>query len=186
MPSQLSQVWDDLIGPPMVAHDLRTYLPNRWVRFHALPESKRYPSNEAEYVEILRRHNLLLTELGASGANIFVIVPEHSATPDGEAPSLHFRQVVPPTKPWVSLRTEEPEPWFLHLHAAQLRYERGALDPLLRLIADDVLYGVIIVIPKTGVVLHPYDGGIDVILRSTAERDRVGASHTAWLPFDLL
>jgi hypothetical protein len=36
---------------------------DRWVRFHSLPESKRYPDSQAEYAIELDRHYTVLSEL---------------------------------------------------------------------------------------------------------------------------
>ncbi len=37
--------------------------PNRWVRFHSLPEGKRHADAEAEYVELLRRADEIFQEV---------------------------------------------------------------------------------------------------------------------------
>lgn len=59
----LSQLWaQSWPGLQPIGHEVRDER-ERWVRFHALPESKRYPEDEQEYAEVLRRHNLLLGEL---------------------------------------------------------------------------------------------------------------------------
>jgi hypothetical protein len=45
------------------ADELRSAYPERWVHFHSLPQSKRYPENEDEYAIVLDRYN---THLGPS------------------------------------------------------------------------------------------------------------------------
>src|SRR5947209_5146416 len=50
-----------------IAHELKTSEHNRWVRFHSLPDSKRYADTEAEYQEILHRHATVLRELNGLG-----------------------------------------------------------------------------------------------------------------------
>src|SRR5215203_1796598 len=42
---------------------LRTEHGDRWVRFHSLPESKRYADTEAEHAIVLERHHAVLDEL---------------------------------------------------------------------------------------------------------------------------
>ncbi|WP_425457790.1 DUF3885 domain-containing protein [Catellatospora sichuanensis] len=44
---------------------MRSRSPDRWVRFHSLPGSKRYPENEGEYGTVLNRHHTVLDQLGA-------------------------------------------------------------------------------------------------------------------------
>ena len=50
-----------------VGHLLRDQHRDRWVRFHSLPESKRYPDSEDEYATVLARHHAVLDELGLHG-----------------------------------------------------------------------------------------------------------------------
>ena len=51
------------LGALVVGWVLRGVVPERWVRFHSLPESKRYAESEDEEAEVLRRHLTLLDEL---------------------------------------------------------------------------------------------------------------------------
>ncbi|WP_425505852.1 DUF3885 domain-containing protein [Streptomyces typhae] len=44
-------------GCPPVGYKPREPYRNFWVRFHSLPESKRYPENESDYSVVLGRHN---------------------------------------------------------------------------------------------------------------------------------
>src|SRR5205814_2205884 len=56
--------WQDRFsGCEPLAHEMRVALRPRWVRFHSLPESKRYPEDEVEYESVLHRHNCILGEL---------------------------------------------------------------------------------------------------------------------------
>ncbi|UKL03755.1 DUF3885 domain-containing protein [Streptomyces sp. NBU3104] len=52
---------------------------------------------------------------------------------------------------------------------------------MLRAIADDELSGVLITDTGMRRVLHPYDGGADVLLTTPAERDRMRDRHADWL-----
>ncbi len=58
--------------PPM-AHELKVNFTDRWVRFHSLPESKRYPESNEEYQEVLSRHNQVLNELCAMNNEVYLI-----------------------------------------------------------------------------------------------------------------
>ena len=48
-----------------VGHELRGCAPNRWVRFHSLEGSKRYPSDADDMAELLHRHNVTVADLVA-------------------------------------------------------------------------------------------------------------------------
>ncbi len=78
MIKDITQFWQSQFnGFVPEADNLKYEFKNRWVRFHSLPESKRYPENEQEYLEILRRHNVVLQDLCGQG-NVLVVLPEYS------------------------------------------------------------------------------------------------------------
>jgi hypothetical protein len=62
-----------------------------------------------------------------------------------------------------------------------LAWTAGTFDPLIRLIADDVVANVMIVALDCRWLLHPYDGGMDVILESRAARNELKARCPQWL-----
>jgi hypothetical protein len=57
----------------------------------------------------------------------------------------------------------------------------GLFDALVRKIADDVLANVMIVAVDGKWLLHPYDGGMDVILESSTARDKLKGRFGQWL-----
>lgn len=65
--ARLLAVWEQRWpGSWPEADKLRGLFPDRWVRFHSLPGSKRYPDTEAEYEILLDRHHGVLVELAGS------------------------------------------------------------------------------------------------------------------------
>jgi hypothetical protein len=52
---------------------------------------------------------------------------------------------------------------------------------LLRRVADDVITNVVPADTGLGWLYHPYDGGMDVIMSSSAERDALRDRHRDWL-----
>ncbi|WP_455432262.1 DUF3885 domain-containing protein [Streptomyces pratensis] len=162
---------------PPVGYKLRTPYRELWVRFHSLPESKRYAEDESEYAIVLERYNTVLDELFA-GADVYVITPVWATEPS-----------VPPHRPgsgyWRSLLVvDDPDPEFrtyCHLFAARRPWLHGSLDATLRDIADDKVAGVLITDTGMRRVHHPYDGGADVFLSTPEERDRLRDGHATWL-----
>jgi hypothetical protein len=151
------------------------------VRFHSLPESKRYAENEAEYAIVLERYNTVLDELFA-GTDVYVITPLWTTEP--EAPPSQTAGAH-----WQSLLVEDdPDPEFRtysHLFAVRRAWQRGCIDELLRDIADDKLGGVMITDTGMRRIHHPYDGGADVFLATAQERDEIRQRHADWLSSQL-
>lgn len=54
-------------------------------------------------------------------------------------------------------------------------------DSIVRLIVDELITNVMIVEPDCRWLLHPYDGGMDVIAESPSARDKLKAAHSDWL-----
>lgn len=152
-----------------IGHDLKHAYPERWVRFHSLPASKRYPDDEQEHATVLHRHNTVLDHL-FTGQDIHVITARWT---DDPTPTGYLTTVC------VNLDHDYPAYW--HLYAERLAWQPGTLDHLLRQVADDVATGVLITDLDMRRVYHPYDGGADVLLPTTGERDSLESRHPDWL-----
>ncbi|MFB8783092.1 hypothetical protein VSS38_25695 [Streptomyces albogriseolus] len=176
--ADLTELWQQRWpGCPPVGYKLRGPYRDVWVRFHSLPDSKRYAEDESECTVVLERYNTVLDELFA-GADVYVITPLW--TTEAEVPRS---QAV--TGYWQSLLVEDdPDPAFrtyCHLFVARRPWRRGCIDDLLRDIADDKVAGVLITDTRLLRIHHPYDGGADAFLATSEERDRVRERHADWL-----
>jgi hypothetical protein len=112
MIEELSKFWNsefDNFAPE--AHNLKYEYKSRWVRFHSLPESKRYPENEDEYLEVLRRHIVVLQELCGYGSKFFVVLPEYSEEREPSQPEPELLKLFSDSEPWC-------EPWGLVLQSS--------------------------------------------------------------------
>jgi hypothetical protein len=168
---------------PPIAHELRHAYPQRWVRFHSLPESKRYAGTEAEYAIILGRYNTVLDELFA-GQDVYVVTPDWDDRPTpGPRPADH-ESWHPDAQHWTSVCTDDSVPGeetFTHLYISQVQWQVGCLDSLLRAVADYQTGGVMITDLPMRYVHHPYDGGADALFLDRGERDRMRERHSGWL-----
>jgi hypothetical protein len=173
-------------GCEPIGHRLRTAFSTRWVRFHSLPGSKRYPEDEGEYGTLLDRHNRVLGELVGSEPSIILLTTSYSENWNAVPRQPELQALDPDAKPWRSVPMHELEahfadPTYWHVFASVWRWRVGILDPILRLVADDVIANVMVVDPGCSWLLHPYDGGMDVILGSADARNHLKSSHVEWL-----
>ncbi|MEV4079358.1 hypothetical protein ACGFJC_40060 [Nonomuraea fuscirosea] len=174
--------WPDC---PPVGHELKRFYGSRWVRFHSLPESKRYADTPAEYDILLHRHNTVLSEL-FDGQEVFVVTVAYTGESEFATP-LEYPEPLslnPGARLWMTV-TEDDEgeefPIYSHMLVTRQSWRRGALDSLLRAAADDVIAGVLIADLRMSHIYHPYDGGADCALPDSAARDRLKAAHRMWL-----
>ena len=167
-----------------VGYELRSCARATWVRFHSLPESKRYAEDDSEYAEILRRHHVLLGEMPGAG-EVLVVTTAWSGSRDPASREPRLAGVLPDAVYWMPVLTDRDdtgwESW-VHLYVSMSGWRGGELDPLLRLAADDEARGIIIAPPDLAWLYHPYDGGADVIARHKGERDILMRRHSDWLP----
>lgn len=163
---------------PPIGYLFKSHLHDRWVRFHSLPGSKRYPDDEAEYQVILHRHNTILSELDAS--EIYLITVEWGTNDLAAGTEPIHTGLHPNSARWMRVvDPDDPEVAFV-LHASRQRFEAGNLDALLRDVADDQA-AVIVADIEMRWLYHPYDGGADVILSSALDRDLMKIRHSDWL-----
>ena len=172
-------------GCEPIQYEVRHALPDRWVRFHSLPESKRYPDDEDEFATLLARHNTVLASLTHAGETLALLTTGYSETAEPTRSGL-LLALDPQALPWRSVAMHEhtddfDEPTFFHIFASKHCWLPGGFDPIVRLVADDAVANVMIVPLDCRWLLHPYDGGMDVILDSPATRDALKASFPDWL-----
>lgn len=158
--------------------------PDRWVRFHSLPGSKRYPDDEAEYDILLERHHTLLAELGPNDDELYVVTREWNGDREPVTRMADLQRVDPDAQHWGSWVHYDDFPddiLYQHEYISRRPRRRQALDPLLQLVADEVIAGVTLAPLDLRWLYHPYDGGGDVFAPSTAVRDALKAAYPDWL-----
>ncbi|WP_443612922.1 DUF3885 domain-containing protein [Actinospica acidithermotolerans] len=168
------RVWP---GVEPIGWRLRQKVPERWVRFHSLPGSKRYPEGEAEMQSVLDRHHALLTALlGDRGGDLVVTVVTWPHWP------LDFA-LLPGAGLWRLFVPEDDaggSPAIVWAGAIRSD-DLGALDPLLRQIADGRYGGAVTAPRDLAWLYHPYDGGGDVIAATLGQRAHLMSRFADWL-----
>lgn len=164
-------------GSP-IAHELRERHADRWVRFHSLPESKRYAETEDEYEIILDRHHRVLAELG-SEEGLYLIAAYYPDERGLVSPDPRH----PGAVPWMTIEPDDQSSFEipLTLYVSTTSYDRRVLNPLLRAVADWEISDAIIAPLDLRWLYHPYDGGADVIAPTAHERDVLKGRHPDWL-----
>lgn len=161
-----------------VGYRLRETYPDRWIRFHSLPGSKRYADTPAEYGEILYRHRKLLAELlgGRMPDDLVVIAEDWGARDLGTG---WTKRRLPGAWPWRRIELEEPELGFRYFWVRSGLTD-SELVTLLRAAADDQAQ-IVLADPELTSLFWPYDGGVDIILPDSGTRDAFHDRHPDWL-----
>lgn len=164
---------------------LREKFPDRWVRFHSLPDAQRYAQSEDDYDVLLARHHAVLRDLPGFdefGEVLTVSFSGSLASSPVERTAL-LATLLPGAAYWRSVAIGNIREGFYWVHAYISRFTPRAdvLDPLLLEVSDDRVGDVMIAPKGFEWIYSPYDGGADVFLPSMQERDQLAQAHADWL-----
>lgn len=160
----------------------RQELHARWLRIHSLPGSKRYPDTEAEYGELLRRHNEVATVVLGEGEECALFVTtfgEHGAAlTERELPVIHDATFVDVSE----LATEQKsEPLSANVAVALVSWRRNHFDSLIRAVADESAGAVLFANFRRSTAYAPYDGGADVCVGAPEQVAPGRKQWSGWL-----
>lgn len=159
-------------------HILRRALPERWVRFHSLPDAKRYA--ESEYREIQQRHLAVASTLFNADEPLYVFrAHESEARLRGKARhQLAGRQFGEAVAVMPTATQTDDEDRF-NVRALVSKWKPDFFEEAVRLLADWQEVGISFVSPSTRNIFCPYDGGMDVFTFSIAP-DALCTRFAAW------
>lgn len=142
----------------------------RWVRFHSLPESKRYAESDSERELILSRARALAGRILGNGLPAWVVEtrPE-SVPPMPPAYELHF----------VTRFVDENIDFAVR--AGLVAWDGAPFDSTVISIADDVGPRTLWMSPKDGAVFAPYDGGFDLFPATAEDVISLKSDFPHWL-----
>jgi hypothetical protein len=168
---------------PPLGWMLRVDTPN-WVRFHSLPESKRYAETDAENAIVLERANLLASDVLGEGRACWFVQAVYSAndgtelvaTVENLAPNLDLKLVFSLPVPEDQ---ENGDRW--NFYVAGTVWRRGAFDTVIASVAEDAAPPTLWMSRSSGEVFAPYDGGSDLILSSVVRVEELRTRYAGWL-----
>lgn len=197
--TKFTAAWErELPLAPPVGYLMRERCGKRWFRIHSLSGSKRYPETEAEYAELLRRHNAICDALFGHGEPLVLVVPAYGdvAGPYPTREPEPGRDVAPPSPipsdlvPFRCIDPRDLDPQadpeldsFIYLSAAPLVWRSGATDAMIRAAADD-RERFLLVSMAADRVYAPYDGGADIFLPASERPAAWRARYAEWLSVD--
>lgn len=177
-------MWKDAVGAtPPLGSDLRAALPERWVRFHYLPDGERIAGTADQRNEVLRRYRDMLQALDAP-AEEHLLVTTCGWARTGPAPRPPDLAELLPATHWRDVPPTKPDDLLTSVYATSIAADvddPALADFLLLWAADNRTADAIIAPPSCAWLFHPYDGGMDVIARDPTERHRLADRFAEWL-----
>ncbi|MFN3209331.1 MAG: hypothetical protein ACE369_10080 [Roseovarius sp.] len=150
-----------------------------WTRFHALPESKRYPENDEEVGIILDRANTLATECFGERACVWIAAAYYSDFAL-EIDDLPSRLNLSKAMVWIDENQKPGDQMEWSVFASRLEWKRSCLDRLFREIADDRERAVLFS-EETQTVFAPYDGGFDIVSLHPGKILQLERTYRPWM-----
>jgi hypothetical protein len=150
----------------------RTTYPNRWLRIHSLPNSKRYAENENEINLILERQNQVVSDFISENQEIYIVRSEINVDYNNDYDShkeFNFQEVA-----IINLRDLFDDDYDdddkLSVQVTKKIWQINCFNSLLEDIANDVSL-IFFVSINNPVIFAPYDGGMDIIYQSETQRN---------------
>ncbi|MDR6126574.1 hypothetical protein QE361_003686 [Sphingomonas sp. SORGH_AS802] len=140
-----------------------------WVRFHALPGSKRYAENPVERRTILTRANGLGDRLLGPG-QLCWIIEAHADDKPGSG------ELAP-----IEAEPDDPGEPVWRFYVRRDRWQAGAFDDKLLSIAADEAGRAVWMRCDNGAIFAPYDGGFDLFPPTIRIVNELKAEHSEWL-----
>lgn len=171
-----------------ISHLFKTDYSERWFRIHSLPGSKRYAENEDEWETLFSRQNEIITDLFGLETPILIVTGEYNW---GDNRQIHITEEEEIFKPFSFTRLDNielnkfdaeqyDEPDIYRPAFAQTIWKPNYHDKLLREIANDNTRAFFISFDKN-VIVAPYDGGVDFILKDCLTKEYYKKKYKQWL-----
>lgn len=144
---------------------LRVEFAHRWFRIHSLPESKRYPEREAEYEEILSRHNQLASDVLGVNRRIFL---------------FWYGFDLGEMRAGRRAATFREDGENCHIFMREDTWRAGAFDDIITDVADDKRSSVVFFDTENDSVYAPYDGGADVLVTDPGRLNHLKEEYRKW------
>lgn len=161
--------------------------PDEWVRFHSFPALQRYPHDDDDRQQLLRRHGRVIRTLrrqfgGGRLVGLSVgITPWWGVDENGQPKRIHHRPTVLPGLRHMFNTFHRPDNDDDGDVCATDQVTAAGLRRHLLRQTRTLLPDIAVIDESARWVYAPYDGGADVLLTSSRDRDLLRRQHCDWL-----
>ncbi|WP_225409332.1 DUF3885 domain-containing protein [Stigmatella hybrida] len=169
---------------PPVGFLLRKKHPERWLRFHTLPDAKRTPETASEVAEVLQRMGQISGEVFEPRAQAALWMTTFNQLRPSlpEEQGADFKAITQPPPIWVDALQDHFDVQHMVLWVRTQEWNWEDVASIFRDVSLDRLDYVTAFSVHTGAVICPYDGGIDIFLSDAQKRAALKRKFKSWLP----
>ena len=170
-----------------ISHLFRHDYMDRWFRIHSLPESKRYAESDEEWNILLTRQNQIINNIFTESAKVFLVTGEYNwgerttFITDEEEVFKPYHFVRLDNIALFDINSDNYDKDDIYRPAfAETTWSLRRHDNLLKAIANDNTRAFFVSFDKN-IIVAPYDGGIDLILKDNQTRNKYKNKYKQWL-----
>jgi hypothetical protein len=170
-----------------ISHLFRHDYSDRWFRIHSLPKSKRYAESDEEWNILLTRQNEIINDLFTDNGKVFLVTGEYnwgertSFITDEEEVFKPYNFVRLDNIDLFEINSDEYDKEDIYRPAfAETIWTLNCHDNLLKSIANDKTRAFFVSFDKN-IIVAPYDGGVDFIVKDNHTRDNYKTKYKQWL-----
>jgi len=163
---------------PPVGHILRSAMESCWFRVYGLPEGKRTPTNEAEFQELQNRYRTVGDDVLGVGSDCIMWLTQYGADPIPDDLAWTLAPAPPTWNLGSDLEEELSEARFYY---AIQSWHSPAIDEVFRRLAVGDLGPVAVMSVATSCTVCPYEGGMDIFVRTRDTIPALKEKFRAWL-----
>jgi len=160
----------------------------RWFRIHSLPKSKRYPETEKDWKILLSRHNEIITDILGIDTPILIVTGDYNWG-DERVSHVTKEEVIFKSYSFVELdkidlfKIDSDQYHEIDIYRpafAKTNWNFVKQTDLIKEIANDRIRAFFVSFEKN-IIVAPYDGGIDFILKDMETKDYYKNKFKNWL-----
>lgn len=159
----------------------------KWFRIHSLPNSKRYAESDGDWNILLTRQNQIINDLFTDNEKIFIVTGEYNW---GERTKFITGEE-DVFKPYNFVRIDNialfeinsddyDEDDIYRPAFAETTWSIDKHNNLLKAIANDETRAFFVSFDKN-IIVAPYDGGLDLILKDVQTKEKYKEKYKEWL-----
>lgn len=155
----------------------RAAYPERWLRIHSLPKSKRYAETESERAEILRRHNTVASHTLGEGSDCILFLARYGQkkhwSDDCDIPLNAGRPI------YATTYENDGDEW--QFFSTPIVWRNDQFNDLILACANDSTGPLLFANTTLGIAYAPYDGGADLFFPDPSDVEAAKRKFHLWL-----
>jgi hypothetical protein len=166
-----------------VGWDLRSSLPDRWVRFHSLPGSKRYPESKKDRAIVAERATALAKAVLGDHGPFYLLAYVYEPDPDlpfTVTPQWRYHGAAL-TEAFRGPEDSEDDAATIVVFTGEVSSLGKPFEEAVLGIAEERSARALWVSPKVPAVFAPYDGGFDIITAKPQDIPPLRQTFKKWL-----